>query len=172
LKKSTIIKFFIWLLAIELIVMAVLIWPDLISRLFRSPGNFLVNTPETQINGLLASPTEWFTPTVQIIEPTRTQFIYTNSIPPTLTSSATPTFTPTPTRYPVASVRPFNSPTNQPIINPPTALPSSTPTYKPTYTRTPVPTYTPINPTDTEVPLTATAVPPTVEPSPSANPTG
>jgi hypothetical protein len=157
LKKSTIIKFFIWLLAVELVLMTVLIWPDLFSRLFNSPGgSSRINNIPTQVSASEASPTDLITPEKQIITLTWTPFRFTDTLLPTMTIGETAT--PTPTRSIGTAIPPLVTPTNTPvvIVNPPIALPSSTPTYKPTYTNTRIPTNTSIPPTEiptnTEVP--------------------
>ncbi len=165
MKKSTIIKFFIWLLAIELVVMTALIWPDLFSRLFNSSGgSSRINNIPTQVSASQASPTDLITPEKQLITLTWTPFRFTDTLSPTMTVGGTAT--PTLTQSPVTGFLPLYTPTNTPVVigHPPTGLPSLTPTYKPTYTKTRT-TNTSIPPTEiptnTEPPPTNTEETPT-----------
>jgi hypothetical protein len=182
LKKSTIIKFFAGLLAIELIGMIIWIWPDLFVRIFRPTERpSIVLSDNTQLSYLIASPTEWLAPTLQGLHPTRFPVLFTGTWTSTVTLNGTATYTPT--RIPISTHKVELTQVNPPgrFTSTPTGVPTSTPTYKPTSTRTPIPTHTStqipvqttevptdtevILPTDTTVPPTDTSEPPTDTPS-------
>jgi hypothetical protein len=85
LKKGTIIRLFIGLLAVELIVMAVLVWPDISSRIFSpTAGNVMLPITNTHMPHLVASLTESSTATTRIIDPTRTPYYFTYTNTPSI----------------------------------------------------------------------------------------